>query len=434
MTRTARSHPNPSGRRSHLPSGHGLSNNLDNEVFLHGFRRALLIAAGFAGVALVGLLDHQTACRFSFNLFYLIPVAACAWQGGFACGILVALAGAGAWHVVDSFQHAGLPPVALAWNGIVRFSILTLVSSLVSRLHVGIRREQLLACTDALTGAANGRTFYLTASVEAERARRAGRPLTLAYFDLDNFKQLNDQRGHAAGDEALRQVVGTIRTNLRRTDLLARMGGDEFALLLPETGAAGAVALLGRLQGVLSREMARCSWPTSLSLGAITFFQPPADVDLMIQQVDNLMYQAKRKGKGRFEHAVVEGPTEPEEGGRSVQRRATALVLGNCTARVRPEGQDRAREVFATVRDLNSQQIRLHLEQNYEVDTLLLIEPLAPGVMSLLARVVQVAPDKGGWDHGCELSTCLSEEEVRDWLGTVSTADALPPRADALVY
>jgi diguanylate cyclase (GGDEF)-like protein len=390
--------------------------SLASEVFLNGLGGAFLAAGGLLFVVLVALLDHQTSSRFSFSLFYLMPVAACAWWGGFSHGILLALAGAIAWHLVDSFQYALLSPTVGAWNGIVRFCVLTLVSSLVSRLHLSIRRERLLARTDPLTGAANGRTFYTSAAVEVEQAGRSNRPLTLAYFDLDNFKQLNDKLGHAAGDEALRQVVQTVRSNLRRSDLLARMGGDEFALMLPETGSAEALDLLGRLQGVLAQEMVRRNWPVTLSLGAITFLRPPADVDLMIQQVDVLMYQAKKKGKARIEHEVVQDIPQ-EEVGRWVERRATARVLGNCTARVRPEGQDGAREEFASVRDLSTLEIRLHLEKRFGVGTLLLVEPLLPGAMTLLVRVVRAAPDQGGWEHGCELSTRLSEEDVRRWLG-----------------
>src|SRR5205823_5425701 len=123
------------------------------------------------------------------------------------------------------------------WNGVTRFATLALASSLVARLHSGILRERLLARTDPLTGAANARTFYEAVAVEAGRACRAARPLTLAYLDLDNFKQLNDRLGHAAGDAALVHVVQATRLNLRPADLLARLGGDEFALLLPETPA-----------------------------------------------------------------------------------------------------------------------------------------------------------------------------------------------------
>src|SRR5262249_5901959 len=144
---------------------------------------------------------------------------------------------------------------------------LALTTSLVSRLHAGILRERLLARTDPLTGAANGRTFYEAVAAEAERARRADRPLTLAYLDLDDFKQLNDRLGHAAGDAALLRVVQTVQAHLRGSDLLARLGGDEFALLLPETEAEGAAALLVRVQRLVAEEMVRQGLPVTLSIG-----------------------------------------------------------------------------------------------------------------------------------------------------------------------
>jgi diguanylate cyclase (GGDEF)-like protein len=387
----------------------------DAGVFLDGPRAALVAAAGLLFVWLAAWLDYRTGCRYSFSLFYLIPVAVCAWWGGFSCGILLALAGAGAWHAVDAWRDPTTSATIATWNGIVRFCTLTLVSSLVSRLHVGVRREHLLARTDALTGAANGRTFYAQVATEVERSRRSSRPMTIAYFDLDDFKKLNDRLGHAAGDAALRHVVHTARLHLRVTDLLARLGGDEFALLLPETGPEGAATVLARLHGLLSRELPQRGWPVTLSIGAVTYLQPPKDVDLMIQRADARMYAAKRKGKGRIEHEVVDNRSAAGEGGRCVERRATAVVLG-LPARVRPEGEDGSSEEFATVRDLSAEEVRLHLDRQFAGGTLLMVDPLSPGPKTFLARVVRAAPQAGGWEHGCELATRLSEGELRGWL------------------
>jgi diguanylate cyclase (GGDEF)-like protein len=386
---------------------------LARTIFLDGLRGALLVLGGLILVALTALLDYRTGPHLSFSVFYLIPVAACAWWGGLPHGILLALAGALAWHFIDLLENPLMPTTAAVWNGIVRFGTLALASSLVSRLHAGVRREQLLARTDPLTGAANGRTFYEMALRETERARRTQRPLTLAYLDLDNFKQLNDRLGHATGDEALRHVVQAIRHDLRDLDLLARLGGDEFALLLPETDGAGALALLSRVQGVLAQEMAPRDWQITLSIGAITFLQPPEDVDLMIQQVDLLMYGAKRKGKGRVEHAVMGAAAETWRG---IERRATARVLCGRGARVRTEGLEPSEE-YATVRDISIGGIALTLDRQFPEDTLLIVEPLLPGAPALLVRVVHVRPDKAGWTHGCQLSGRLGTEELRRWVG-----------------
>jgi diguanylate cyclase (GGDEF)-like protein len=387
-------------------------------VFLPGVRGALLTIVGVLLVGLIAVLDVGTDCHLSLSILYLLPVAGCAWCGGFSPGVLVSLAGSGAWHLVDLMENPALPPSFRVWNGVIRFGTMVLISSLVSRLHVSMLRERYLARTDPLTGAANGRTLYETAAVESERARRASRPLTLAYFDLDNFKQLNDQFGHAVGDEALRCFVQTLQVHLRNADLLARLGGDEFALLLPETGAEGAVSLLTRLQEHLAREMERKGWPVTLSVGAVTFLRPLEDVDLMIQRIDALMYGAKRKGKGRIEHAVVGDGLEADvETKAGMERRATARALSNRTARIRREGQEDEHEEFAAIRDVSAAGIGLHLEKQLPDDTVVMIEPLTPGGRTLLARVLHTTPEEGGWRHGCELSTRLSAEELLFWTG-----------------
>src|SRR5271170_3764854 len=102
----------------------------------------LLTVACLAAVALTALLNHATGPELSLSIFYLIPVAACAWWGGFAHGILLALAGAVSWHAVDALENPLSSPTISLWNGVVRFGTLAFVSSLVARLHVGILRER----------------------------------------------------------------------------------------------------------------------------------------------------------------------------------------------------------------------------------------------------------------------------------------------------
>jgi diguanylate cyclase (GGDEF)-like protein len=382
---------------------------------LDDLRAGLLVALGLAVVGLIAWLDYATGPDLSLSIFYLIPVAACAWWGGFPHGILLALAGAVAWHHVDALENPTIPVAIGLWNGVVRFGTLAITSSLISRLHSGVVRERLLARTDSLTGAANARTFYEAVAAEAERACRTARPLTLAYLDLDNFKQVNDQLGHAAGDLVLIDLVRVIRPALRTSDLLARLGGDEFALLMPETNAEGAVALLTRLQPLLSQEMRRGGRPVSVSIGAVTFLRPLWDVDLMVQQVDVLMYAAKRRGKDRVEHTTIRTTEDLAAGDRlRLERRATARTLCHRSARVRKDGE--AKELFATVHDLSAEGVGLRTGQPFPEGTVLVIEPLSHQAKTLLARVVWANQKEGGWLHGCQLPSRLSPEELRAWL------------------
>jgi diguanylate cyclase (GGDEF)-like protein len=393
---------------------------------LRGLAEAGLLAGAVLLVALIAALDYCTGPYFSFGIFYLIPVAVCAWWGGFSHGILLALAASMAWGWVDNLENPLLPPVAEAWNGIARFGTLALAASLVARLHAGMVRERRLARTDSLTGAANGRTFYEAAAVESERARRTGRPLTLAYLDLDDFKQLNDRLGHVAGDAALVHAVAAVRAQLRGADLLARLGGDEFALLLPDTDADGAVALLRRIQALLGQEMHRKALPVTFSIGAITFGRPCADVDLMIRRIDAMMYQAKVRGKGRIEHAIAWDAAPAADEPQPLERRATARVLCNRIARVRQEGQAVSPDEYATVRDISAVGVGLYLEKEYATDTLVIVEPLSAEVKALLVRVRRVCREGGGFLHGCELSTRLSDAELHCWVGNHLDAAALP--------
>ena len=387
--------------------------------------RALLLAAGgIALVALVAALDAATGPDLSLSPLYLLPVAVCAWWGGFSHGILISLVAAVVWGQVDWAEAAPTNPALGLWNGIVRFGTMVLIASLLSRLHLGMIREKVLARTDALTGAVNGRTFYESIAVEAERARRAGRPLTLAYLDLDHFKQLNDTFGHTTGDRALVEVARSIRANLRVSDMLARLGGDEFALLLPDTEAGRAGTLLGRVQTVIAEEMAAKGWPVTLSVGAATFVRAPVDVDVMIQHIDALMYQAKREGKNRICHEeVVPALAVPKPGERrtasrtAIERRAAVRVLLNCPARVRPE-QDDGVEESGTIRNISDDGLGLFAERAYPVGTVLMIEPYAAPLQSrpLVGRVVRVSNQKAGWFHGCQLSHRLSPDDLRCWL------------------
>ena len=106
-------------------------------------------------------------------------------------------------------------------------------------------------CIGSITGAANWRYFEEYAQKEIVRERRSKRPLTLAYFDLDNFKQINDSFGHDVGDDLLKMVAKIIQSQLRPSDMLSRVGGDEFAILLSETGYDGAnIGLSGRLSSL----------------------------------------------------------------------------------------------------------------------------------------------------------------------------------------
>jgi diguanylate cyclase (GGDEF)-like protein len=259
---------------------------------------AVLLAASFAG-------DVLTGAELSWSIFYIIPVAIAAWHLDWHPTLVVVAAAAVLWLLADVVSGAVYTaPATQYWNAAVRASFFLLVAYMLALLQHALRHERELARTDWLTALPNTRSFLESAGHEIARSRRSGTPLTLAYLDLDGFKAVNDTLGHAAGDDLLRQVAHALRSGLRDVDLVARMGGDEFAVLLPDTDADAASHVLERLHRAMTDLADADAWPVRFSMGAVT--STGADsVDALIRQADVAMYEAKRRGGSQTCHEVV---------------------------------------------------------------------------------------------------------------------------------
>jgi len=197
-----------------------------------------------------------------------------------------------------TFQNASLH----YWNECIELLFLLIMSLLFSALRKNLDSEKTLASSDPLTGALNRRAFFDIAEYELNRSRRYEHATTIAYIDLDNFKGINDDLGHTVGDNLLITVTKIIVSNIRSTDILARFGGDEFVILLPETPAEAAATLLGKIHHQLDQAMSARNWPVSFSIGAITYPKAPPGVEEVIKKADMLMYEVKRSGKNRLLH------------------------------------------------------------------------------------------------------------------------------------
>lgn len=163
------------------------------------------------------------------------------------------------------------------------------------------RQLELLATSDSLTGLFNRRVFGSRAAIEFSKARRSRRPLSVLVVDIDNFKRRNDTYGHAAGDAAL-QTVGKILSGcVRMGDTAARLGGEEFAFLLPDTKASGANDLAVRIQAALSQQVQGPA-PLTVSLGVSSMRDDIQSWEQLLSRADDAMYEAKRSGKNRIVH------------------------------------------------------------------------------------------------------------------------------------
>jgi diguanylate cyclase (GGDEF)-like protein len=229
-------------------------------------------------------------------------VALAAWRVGRTSGLCVAGAAALSSFAANRSHIGSLHPAVQFWNFAIELGVFTLVAGLLASLRRRVELESGRALTDVLTGLKNRRAFQEAALGEIERTRRHWRPFTVALLDLDGFKQVNDTFGHEAGDEALVAVGEVLRRRLRVADVAARMGGDEFAVLLPETTTPQAAIVLRDLLEQIPSKMRERGWPVGLSLGAATFDAVPESLDDAVREADTLLYEAKRAGKGRLRH------------------------------------------------------------------------------------------------------------------------------------
>jgi len=266
------------------------------------------IGLGFMLLGGVVFLDYITGVELSFSLFYLLPISLIAWTVSERFGLVAAILSAGIWQIVDVWSGVKYSSVLpYVWNTIIRLGFFMLPVFMI-RLNRAMEHEQALARTDFLTAALNARFFHEMAQIEIDRSFRYQRTFTIAFIDVDNFKTINDTFGHTTGDTVLRAIATKIKTHLRKTDIIARVGGDEFVVLLPETDAQTAPVVISNMQRALLEEMDENGWPITFSIGVLTLTAPQLSVDEMLGRADQLMYVVKNGGKNNIRYA-----THPEE-------------------------------------------------------------------------------------------------------------------------
>lgn len=272
-----------------------------------GWQPVGIVGAMIVVVVALGWVDFITGPDIGMSLFYLAPVSAAGWWVGRRGALAVSLVASGAWFAADLLARAETSYALSLWNGGTRLFIFGALGLLLARVRVDQRtleglleRERTLARTDALTGLSNRRAFVGMMEVEIARSKREGRVLGLMYLDVDNFKRVNDGFGHAAGDVVLVAIAEAIRSAVRGGDVVARVGGDEFAVLLwnvePSVGERLAQRVVDQVVEIGQR------YPGSelgMSAGVVFFSEPPLSVEHAMERADALMYAAKHEGKGR---------------------------------------------------------------------------------------------------------------------------------------
>jgi diguanylate cyclase (GGDEF)-like protein len=275
-----------------------------------GYRkqRDALAVGSLLLIPLIGFLDYLTGPDFTFSLIYLIPVSLIAWFIGKRLAIIASFICGAVWIFADfAAGRFSSNLLAYLWNFITRLVFLLIIVLLLSLLKQTLLHERELSRTDPLTHALNVRAFRDVAELEIIRSKRYHHPFTVVYLDIDDFKLVNDNFGHNAGDSLLHYIVKTIINCIRANDHVARVGGDEFVILLPETGTDAASLTADKIRENLTRGVREINCPVTFSIGVLTCIQAPPTVDKMIELADHLMYSVKNKAKDGIEFLVFRG-------------------------------------------------------------------------------------------------------------------------------
>ncbi len=220
-------------------------------------------------------------------------------------------------------SHPGIPVIFLTARGDVEDRVTGFeaggrdyilkpfhVAELLARVQTALREKaakeaaerraetfEILAITDPLTGVSNRRYFDMRFSEEIERAKRYGSDLSCLMIDIDNFKSINDTYGHAAGDRVLVEVAAVVKGRMRTTDFVARFGGEEFVVLLPETDIAAAATIADRIR----QQIAETDLGPGLPRVTASFGAAAGAARELLENADKALYEAKARGKNRVE-------------------------------------------------------------------------------------------------------------------------------------
>jgi diguanylate cyclase (GGDEF)-like protein len=248
-------------------------------------------------VALIAYIDMIDGPEIWLTPLYTLPVGAvaffCAQKKQFLSVVVLSVVCQTA--VFHSYHLANIPEIADSCIALASSVLIAYFGRLARNSYLAM---DALATTDFLTGLKNRRSFDSITDLEIAKQKRYGGHFSLAIIDLDGFKRLNDSLGHRAGDKALQALAGILSQSMRQSDTVARIGGDEFAVLMPNTMAADCQMICRQLSERIATQMADAGFRITASIGFSTFEEPPESTSEALHKVDLAMYSAKRLDNG----------------------------------------------------------------------------------------------------------------------------------------
>ena len=264
-----------------------------------------------AEVLLIAFVAYrESATYYSFDVFYCVPILHAArlssiralrrsdTQIPVVIGIFVGIV----WTTGEFLAvYPDYPWSAWFLNTLAR----SVTFTVIGRVMAKVWRERESSRKDMLTDLANRLEFTERFAIEQSRSDRSGKPYSLLFIDIDQFKSLNDEQGHHVGDEALKSLSVILTNNSRVGDVVCRFGGDEFALLFPETDDISCAMLANRIIEVAKAEFQNKGWPIALSVGCVTGSGSSQSIEELLQIADGKMYSMKKEARTQLRNNDV---------------------------------------------------------------------------------------------------------------------------------
>lgn len=254
----------------------------------------------------LGVLDFITGVEIHFFLFYLLPVFIASWFISRQAGIYLALLTSLVWFEAHSLGGRTYSSVWIGYaNLLMRMAAFTIFAVTQSHLRAKLTQVSNIATRDFLTGLLNSHAFYQVSAIEMDKAFGV-EPMTLACIDITGFKSVNVRYGYPAGDDLMCSVAHTIKQHVPRPDLVGRLGGTSFAILLPNVASETANLILQRVQIALDEDRRKYAHPLTFFISAIACTKAPRTVAELMQEADARMIRIKFGRKDSLQIAKVD--------------------------------------------------------------------------------------------------------------------------------
>ena len=266
--------------------------------------RVIFLGLSFTLILVLGVAHYQfEAAHLSWTLFYLAPILLATWFVGPRLGAVTAVLSAAATYLALFLLHAST--LETAWNASVTWLIGILGAEALYNVKLSREVGMQLSRIDSATGAVNARFFEELLEAEYSRAERYRFALTVARIHLNHFSQLQERLGLQAGDDLLYQFVAQLSETLRANDVVARLGEEEFAILLPQTNETQAQQAFARLQPQMKDVLEAEAITIDYKIAVLTYLEMPETLEEVMEQAEQLLQSIQSKDQNHIEYQAL---------------------------------------------------------------------------------------------------------------------------------